>query len=107
MSEALKQNRAATDQVVEHELLWRNKWLTAHARSIDDMITALQKAVDTLKLMRWMGVSLRDDGGAADDYATLITNDPSVAQELGFEVPEKGCEEDDHDEPDVACGIVG
>jgi hypothetical protein len=35
---------------------WRNKWLTADAKSIDDMIDSLRQAVETLEAMRRDGV---------------------------------------------------
>ena len=40
-------------------LLWRNKWLTAQARTIDDMIQALGSAAAELKAMRDAGVRAR------------------------------------------------
>ncbi len=68
-----------------HELLWRNKWLTAGAKTIDDMIEDLQAAADGLREMRDAGVVLEDDGGTEDDYATLVTRDPDVAARFGFD----------------------
>lgn len=59
--------------------LWRNKGLTAEAKTIDDMIALLKDAARTLEEMRREGVVL-EDGGAADDYAHLVTTDPDVAK---------------------------
>lgn len=76
-----------------YELIWRNKWLTAEAHSLDDMINALQDAADDLRAMKARGVVLADTGTVCDDYAYLETSDPEVAKEFGFELPEG--EEDD------------
>ena len=54
-----------------HETLWRNKWLTSEAKTIDDMIASLRAAADHLDEMRKAGVILEDSGGVGDDYATL------------------------------------
>lgn len=60
--------------------LWRNKWLAAEAKTIDQMIVLLREAADTLEAMRRDGVVLEDDGGIADDYGHLVTTDPEVAK---------------------------
>ena len=60
--------------------LWRNKWLTAEAKSLEDMIAALQTAADTLREMLADGVTLDPAGGASDDYAYLTTTDPVIAK---------------------------
>jgi hypothetical protein len=59
---------------------WRNKWLTADAKSIDEMIALLRQAADTLEAMRQDGVVLEVDGGLGDDFARLVTTDPEVAK---------------------------
>ena len=64
--------------------LWRDKRLTAHARTIDDMIAALRDAADELENMRKDGVALEPDGGAGGDYARLVTTDPEVAKKYGM-----------------------
>ena len=60
--------------------LWRNKFLTAQAQSIDEMIATLRDAADTLAKMRDDGVKLDARGGTADDYAQLFTTDPDIAR---------------------------
>lgn len=60
--------------------LWRNKWITAQSKTIDDMIAFLNDAAGTLEAMRRDGVVLEDAGGIADDYAHLVTTDPEVAK---------------------------
>ncbi len=65
-------------------MTWRNKWLTAEAKSIEDMISMLRAAADHLDQMRKDGVVLDDDGGVGDDYAHLVTTDAKVAEKYGL-----------------------
>ena len=64
--------------------LWRNKFLTIDARNIDDMISTLKHAGETLAMMRDDGVTLDPEGGTSDDYAYLVTTDPEVAKKYGM-----------------------
>lgn len=79
--------------------IWRNKWLTAEAKSIEEMARMLRSAADRLDQMRADGVVLEDDAGAGDDYARLVTTDPKVAEKYGLidESEYWGSEEDDED----------
>jgi hypothetical protein len=77
--------------------LWRNKWLTAGARSIEDMIAALRNAANHLEEMRRDGVTLEDDGSIGDDHAHLFTTDPEVAKKYDM-VEESEFWGDDGDE---------
>lgn len=63
--------------------LWRNKWITARAETIDDMIAMLEAGAAELREWRDAGVTL--EGGAEDDYAMLRTTDPAVAAKYHFE----------------------
>ena len=69
-----------------YEYLWRNKFLTLDAKSLDDMIETLRAAVDTLEAMKQAGVTLDPEGGTEDDYARLITTDPKVAEKFEFDL---------------------
>jgi hypothetical protein len=60
--------------------LWRNKGLTAEAKSLEEMIEALQSAANALRAMLADGVTLDSGGGKADDYAYLVTTDPIIAK---------------------------
>jgi hypothetical protein len=60
--------------------LWRNKSLTAQAKSINDMIASLQEAASLLAAMQADGVTLDPEGGTADDYACLVTMDAEIAK---------------------------
>jgi len=60
--------------------LWRNKWLTTRANTIEEMIVALRRAADELEAMRSDGVTLQEEGGTSDDYAYLVTSDPEIAK---------------------------
>jgi hypothetical protein len=86
-----------------YEYLWRNKYLTAEAETLDEMINALQAAVDHLREMRSAGIILDEWSGMADDYAVLVTTDPAIAERFGFEpVTEEDDEEDDEEGEDDA-----
>ena len=61
-------------------LLWRNKWLTSSAATLDEMIASIHAAADTLAAMKADGVVLDPEGGTADDYAYLVTSDPEIAR---------------------------
>lgn len=80
--------------------IWRNKWLTAEARSIDDMIRMLRSAAEHLERMRKDGVVLDDDGGVGDDHARLVTTDAAVAEKYGLVEDSEywGRDDDDEDE---------
>jgi hypothetical protein len=76
---------------------WRNKWLTADAQTIDDMIKMLEAAAAALRDMRDAGVTLDPQGDTQDDYARLITPDPAVAERFGFEDESQYLEDEDDD----------
>jgi hypothetical protein len=61
-------------------MLWRNKFLTAGAKTVDEMAEALRHAAETLAAMRADGVTLDPEGGTEDDYAYLVTTDPDIAR---------------------------
>lgn len=65
--------------------LWRNNWLTADAKTLEEMIASLRAAADHLQAMKDDGVVLNPDGGTSDDYAYLVTYDPAVAKKWGLE----------------------
>lgn len=67
---------------MRYEVLWRNKFLTIEAKTIEEMAEKLESAAITLKQMAVDGVVL--EGGAKDDYATLVTYDPKVAEKWGM-----------------------
>lgn len=60
--------------------LWRNKFLTVEAQSLDEMVAVLREAVATLSAMLKDGVTLETPGGTSDDYAYLVTTDPAIAR---------------------------
>jgi hypothetical protein len=91
--------RAVRPRPKRYVRLWRNKWLTSHAKSIDDMIEALNAAAAELDAMRADGVILEDHGGVSDDYADLVTTDPEVAKKYAMEPEEEFWPEEDDDNP--------
>jgi len=74
-------------------MLWGNKWLTAEAKSLEEMIESLQSAADTLRSMLADGVILDPDSGISDDYADLVTTDPAVAKKYGMHDESEFCED--------------
>jgi len=75
--------------------LWRNKWLTADAQTIDEMVSNLRQAAEDLDKMRAAGVTLDPEGGTADDYAYLVTTDPEVAKKFDMHEESEFWGEDD------------
>jgi hypothetical protein len=81
--------------------LWRNKWLTANAKNIDEMIALLSGAADELRAMKADGILLDPEEGTSDDYAYLVTDNPAVAAKYGMEDERDlwGDDDADTDEP--------
>ncbi|MCI0741144.1 MAG: nucleotidyltransferase family protein [Gemmataceae bacterium] len=76
---------------------WRSKWLTADAKSLEEMASSLCSAAETLQAMRADGVVLDTEGGTRDDYALLVTHDPDVAKKYNM-VPESDFFDADEEE---------
>lgn len=60
--------------------IWRNKFLTTDAKTLDEMIASLDAGAATLKAMLADGVVLDPEGGTVEDYAYLVTTDPDIAR---------------------------
>jgi hypothetical protein len=86
--------------------LWRNKWRTAKAKSLEDMIAALQSAADTLREMLADGVTLDLESGTSDDYAHLVTTDPVIAKKYDMH-DEKEFWGDDAEDAETAADDNG
>jgi hypothetical protein len=84
--------------------LWRNKWLTADAHTLDDMIQSLQGAAERLQAMRADGVVLDPDGGTADDHAYLVTTDPAVAKKYDMHDESEFLDDEDENEEEATEG---
>ena len=67
---------------MRYETTWRNKFLTTSAKTIEEMAAKLESAAWTLRQMGKDGIVL--EGGQEDDYATLVTHDPKVAEKWGI-----------------------
>ena len=82
-------------------MIWRNKFLTIHTKSFDEMMESLSESVETLKAMKADGVMFDPDGGTADDYVYLYTTDPNVARKYDMhDEADFWGEEEDGDEPE-------
>jgi len=79
-------------------MLWRNKWITAEAKSIEDMVEALRASTMLLQSMKADGVTLDVHGGTEDDYAYLVTTDPQIAKKYDMHPEEEFLEDDDVDD---------
>ena len=83
--------------------IWRNKWLTAEAQSIEDMINGLRAAAGRLDQMRKDGIVLEDKGRVREDDVHLVTTDPKVAEKYGM-IDESEYWETDAEDDDAAAG---
>jgi len=70
-------------------MLWRNKWLTSKAMTLQEMAGGLRSAAEKLEAMLKDGVTLDVAvGGVADDYAHLVTTDPEIARKYDMQPEE-------------------
>jgi hypothetical protein len=81
-----------------YKQMWRNKWLTAEAKSIAEMSATLRAAADELDGMAAAGIVLDPESDMESDYADLVTEDPKVAEEFGLEEDPEEDDEDDLEE---------
>jgi hypothetical protein len=92
-----------TEKQIRYATLWRNKWLTSDAKTLDDMVTSLREAADYLKSLKEVGFLLDAQGGP-DDYMTIYTYDKVLADQFDIEEDEFWGEEEeeefDEDEED-------
>jgi hypothetical protein len=72
--------------MIQYERLWRNKFLTLDAKTIDDFIMTFESVLSELKEWKAAGIILDPESGTSDDYATFITVDKQVADQYGFEM---------------------
>lgn len=88
--------RAARPARKRYESIWRNKFLTLDASSIEDMIASLRDASIRLEAMRADGVQIDPADGTGDDYATLFTYDPAIAKKYDFHPEEDFLDESEY-----------
>jgi hypothetical protein len=93
---------AAHPPLKRYVLIWRNKFLTLNAQSLEEMIASLQAAATTLQTMLADGVALDPEGGTTDDYAYLVTTDPVIAKK--YDMHEESEFLDDAEEQTAAEG---
>ncbi|KKN39631.1 hypothetical protein LCGC14_0741360, partial [marine sediment metagenome] len=82
--------------------VWRNKWITSKAGSIDDFIKVYKNLGEMMQRWKDKGITLDPDiiGGAGDDYAQFCTYDEAVALQEGFERFKVEAFEEWDDEPE-------
>ena len=70
----------------QYEYIWRNKWLTSDAKTIEEMALILKSAATKLEQMSKDGIKLDlETSNGGDDYHYLCTEDPAIAEKYGFE----------------------
>ncbi len=90
-----RQEREKLAREPVYTTIWRNKWLTSEATTLEEMAALLRDAANTLDEMAIAGVTLAT-GGMGDDYAFLTAPNEEVAKRFGFH--EEGAQDD---------GVVG
>ena len=69
---------------IRYVSVWRNKWITNHAGTIDDFIKTFEGLAEMFKEWKEMGIKLNPDSGIGDDYAEFYTDDMDVAIKAQF-----------------------
>lgn len=63
---------------------WQNRYLTTDATSVTHFRQVFEQAAHTMAAYERAGVSIRQDGGAAQDCVTFETTDRELALRYGF-----------------------
>ncbi len=82
---------------MEYETTWRNKWITANATNIDQMIGSLMRSIEELQEMKRDGID-GDFQCAEDDYIFFRTNDAELAKKFRMGEVERFDEENDNED---------
>ncbi len=64
--------------------MWRNKWITAGAKSIDDFIKTFEGLAKMFRQWKEWGVTLLEDENLGDNFARFVTKDKEVAIKAQF-----------------------
>jgi hypothetical protein len=83
---------------MRYEYFWSDRCLISDASTIEDIIRSLEGAIDLLRAMKKRGVTLDRDSCVCNGCALLVTHDPAVAAEFGFEEP---AEDEDYEDEDI------
>jgi hypothetical protein len=86
----------STEKQVRYSTLWRNKWLTSDAKTLEDMEVCLREAAEQIGRFKDAGFLLDADGGP-DDYMTIYTHDKALAERFDMEEDEFWGEEDEEE----------
>lgn len=90
--------QAARPAEKRYVTLWRNKLLTTDATNLQEMVGFLQAAAATLKAMLADGVVLESQDRTEDDYAYLVTTDPTIAKKYDMHDESEFWDDPDKDE---------
>ncbi len=69
---------------IRYVSVWRNKWITSHASSIDDFIKTFEGLARMYMEWKEMGIKLNPDSDIGGDYAEFYTDDMDVAIRAHF-----------------------
>ncbi len=102
--ENAKAGENSTERLKKYITVWRNKWITSKAGSIEDFIKVYKNLAEMMQRWKDKGIIIDPDiiGGGGDDYAQFCTYDEAVALQEGFEEEEYE-EWDDEPEPEIVC----
>jgi len=83
------------DTAARYTFIWRSAGLTTNAKTIGEMVIALEDAAEALRLLMEAGVVL-DTASVGNDPCRLVTADPAIAQRFGFqrEAEEEGARDE-------------
>jgi hypothetical protein len=91
--------------MARYEYLWRNKWITSKATSIDDFIRTYGDLTEMFKEWKSKGVKLDPESDVGGDYASFYVEDKTVADELEFDEMEEFDEDCDCGCCDGCCCV--
>ena len=86
-------------KVKHYETFWATKWLTDGAKSLVEMAEMFESAAKELRDMAETG-KVEMEEPVDNGHAIFTTDDPDVAEQFGFVVPEWDEDDEDEDEED-------
>lgn len=63
---------------------WTGRWLATGAKTVEDLIVRLEWEIDWLREAAEAGVQVDTGADSGRGMLTLVTDDPRVAEDLGF-----------------------
>ena len=69
---------------IRYVSVWRNKWITSQAGSIDDFIETFEGLARMFREWKEMGIKLNPESDIGGDYAEFYTDDMDMAIKAQF-----------------------